>query len=85
MFAGRTFGEGKTVDIVIKEENGTARYFENVHTQLGKSFTFQHIGSRGNLTYDDGQKLKIKQLIEKIKGIEEKTIEEFMKSVEDLE
>ena len=56
MFVGRTCGEGQTADIVIKEENGTARSFENVHTQLGKSFTFQHIESRGILSHDDAQK-----------------------------
>ena len=33
MFVGRTRGEGQTADIVIKEENGMARFFVNVHTQ----------------------------------------------------
>ena len=84
MFVGRTCGEGQTVDIVTKEENGTARYFENVHTQLGKSFVFQHIGNRGDLTYDDGQNLEIQQSIGQLEEIEERTIKEFLKCIEDL-
>ena len=43
MFARITCEEKKTVDIVIKEENGTTGSYVNVHTQLGKGFTFQHI------------------------------------------
>ena len=61
MFVGRKYGGGQTVDVVTKEENGTPRYLENFHTQLEKSFTFQYIGSRGDLNCDDGQKLEIEQ------------------------
>ena len=61
MFAGRTCGEGQTADVVTKEENGIARYFEDVHAQLEKSFAFQYIGRRGSLYCDDGQKLEIEQ------------------------
>ena len=35
MFVGRTCGEGETIDVVTKEENGTGKYFENV--QIGRA------------------------------------------------
>ena len=85
MFTGGTCEECQTTDIVTKEEDGTARSHENVHTQLGKSFTFQHIESRGILTHDDGQKLEIEKSIGKHEEIEERNIEEFLKCIEVLE
>ena len=42
---------------------------------------FQHIGSREDLNCDDGQKLEVGQLEE----AEERTIEETLKCIEDLE
>ena len=66
MFVGKTCGGGKTVDVVTKEENETARYVVNVHTQFGRSFSFQYIGSRGDLNCDDGQKLEIEKSIGQI-------------------
>ena len=48
---------------------------------MEKGSAFQHIGSRGDLNCDDGKKLEVGQL----EGIEEKTIEESRKCIEDLE
>ena len=85
MFAGRTCEGGQTADVVTKEENGTTRYFVDVHTQLGKSFAFQYNGRKINLNYEDGQKLEIEKSIGNLEKTEERTIEEFMKCIEDLE
>ena len=81
VFAGRACGRKQTVDVVIEKENGTTRCFEDVHAQLEKDYAFQHIGSKGDLVYDIGQKMEV----EKLEEFEEETIEEFMKCIEDLE
>ena len=81
MFAGRTCEDGKTVDVVTKEENETTRCVINVHTQLEKSFSFQYIGSRESLNCDDGQKLEIEESIRQLEEAEENTIEEFMNCI----
>lgn len=65
----------------------------NSCTQLGKSFTFQHIANteiRGTLTHDDVQKKEevgndIKQRREGLDETEEQTIEIFLSHVKDLE
>lgn len=80
MFAGNPCGDEQTADVVTEEENGTARCFVDVHAHLEKGSSFQHIGSRGDLNCEDGQKLEVEQLEE----AEEKTIEESLKSIEDL-
>ena len=105
MFAGETCEEGQFAGIVIKEEEDMqnlnsllkedeiARSHVNDRTQLGKSFTFQHIAkaeSRGSLTHDDGQKQEevgkdIKQPSEGLDEIEEQTIEIFPSHVKELE
>lgn len=72
--------KNKPANVVTKEENGAARCSENFHAQLEKGFAFQHIGSRGDLDCDDGQKLEVGQLEE----TEEKAIEESLKCIEDL-
>ena len=79
MFSGRAGERDQTVDVVT-EENGVATCFENVHAQLEKDPAFQHIGSRRDLAYDDGQKLEVEQLVE----FEAETIEESLKHTKDL-
>ena len=59
MFVGTTGEREQITDVVTEEENGAATCFEDVHAQVEKGSTFQHIGSRGDLFYDDGQKLKM--------------------------
>ena len=81
MFSRTTSEREQTSDVVTKKENGAATCFEDVHAQLEKGSAFQHIGSRGDLNCDEGQKLEVEQIEE----FEEETIEESLKSMENLE